>query len=226
MPFCKHAWDWVNRTNPIPKPKLSSGLPRLGGHQVGKTTGVGSSDSTFPQNVRARIALHLSSFRSWFPRQPHKQLRREDCRITGCSNHQARGEKAAVCKGPLCLIYTFTPFFSHISTGSYHTWSQPHLHDHLPDLLLGHLRKSTITDKAASLKIAGLGFLIIILFPPWEMSCTSHSVFFICRWFLHNCTIDPEMDRKPGSLSTVPEGVKASLDLWNSPGYNENLQSI
>lgn len=44
---------------------------------------------------------------------------------------------------------------------------QNYLHpcDHFLDLLLGHPKKSTIADEAASLKTAGLGFLIIILFP-------------------------------------------------------------
>lgn len=68
--------------NPVPKPELSPRLPRAGGHQMGKATGTGGSSSPFPQNEKARIALHLSNFRSQFPRQPHKRLCGEDCRIS------------------------------------------------------------------------------------------------------------------------------------------------
>jgi len=68
--------------NSIPKPELSPGLPRAGGHQTGKATGAEGSDPLFPQNQKARIALHLSRFRSQFPRQLHKQLRGEDCRMS------------------------------------------------------------------------------------------------------------------------------------------------
>lgn len=126
-----------------------------------------------------------------------------------------------------CVSYTSShSFFSCVNRGSYHMQNYLDPCNHFPDLLLGHPKKSTIADEVASLKTTGLGSLIIILFPLWEMSCTSSSVFFICRWFLLNCTIDPKMDRKPSSLSAVPKGVKASLDLWNSPGYTEALQHI
>lgn len=213
--------------NPILKPELSPGLPRAGGHQVGKTTGAESSDSPFLQNEKARIDLHLSNFRSLFPRQPHEQLHREDCRVSRLQRVAGeRGERGSLQTAFVFHTHLHAWFFLCVSRGSYHMWNYLHPHNHFPDLLLGHPRKRTITDEAANLKITGLGFLIIILFPLWEMSCTPSSVFFICRWFLLNCAIDPKMDRKPGSLSSVPEGVKASLDLWNSPGYTEALQSI
>lgn len=95
--------------------------------------------------------------------------------------------------------------------GSYHMWNHLCSRDHFPELLLGHPRRSSITDEAASLKFTGLDFLIIILLPLWEMNCTSNLVFFICRWFWLNCTIDPKMDRKPSSLSPVPEGDQKSV---------------
>lgn len=110
--------------------------------------------------------------------------------------------------------------------GSHHTWNYLCPRGHFPELLLGHPTKSYITDDAEILKFAGLDFLIIILLPLWEMNCTPYLVFFICRWLWLNCTIDPKMDRKPSSLSPVPKVVKASLDLWNYPGYTGTLQSI
>lgn len=113
-----------------------------------------------------------------------------------------------------------------VPSGAYHMWNYLCPHDHFPELLLGHPRKSSITNDAESLKFAGLDFLIIILLPLWEMNYTPSLVFSICRWFWLNCTIDPKMDRKPSSLSPVPEGVKASLDLLNSAGYTGALQSI
>lgn len=75
-----HLWLGKHEPNPIPKPWAKPWASQSG-HQVGKATGAESSDSPFPKNEKARIALHLSNFRSRFPRQPHKQLHREDCRI-------------------------------------------------------------------------------------------------------------------------------------------------